>query len=553
MDPDTRTMNIRQSATFNRGTGIFIALCALIWLTLAIGRPLNNPDEGRYAEIPREMLATGDWITPRLNGLAYLEKPPLQYWLTALSLGTFGSSEWSARLVALLAAMTNVWLVWLLGRRLQGTNTGWLAACMLGSSALHFVLGQTLTLDMAFTALMTGMLATFCLAQSPDGGRQWMPATWILLGLAVLTKGVVALVIAAGVLGIYLLWQRDRAALRNLRPVSGLLLLFAVTLPWFLAAGRANPDFWHFFFVNQHFERYLTDAADRVEPWWYFGAVLALGCLPWLPAMARTLLLGWRSGAATGRFNAQRLLWLWCVFVILFFSLSQSKLAPYMLPVLPPLALLTALHAPRGRIPGLWFGAVALMLVSLALLVVGLRPAWVSSDAYIAEVALRARWGIIAILLLAVATVAGFFWTKRHDRSVLAVAVVAAGWFGSLTLLFASLGHEEQLRSGRALVPVLASVPAGTPMFSVQTYDQTLPFYLGRTMTLVDYRGELAYGIEHAPQLAIHSLAAFEQRWRELPTAAAVMPTTTYQELANRGLPMRVLGQDRRRVAVSRP
>ncbi len=546
-------MNIRQSAACNRGAGIVFALCALIWLALAIGRPLNNPDEGRYAEIPREMLASGDWTTPRLNGLAYLEKPPLQYWLTALSLGTFGVSEWSARLVALLAAMANVWLVWLLGRRLQGANTGWLAACMLGSSVLHFVLGQTLTLDMAFTALMTGMLATFCLAQLPDGGRQWMPATWILLGLAVLTKGVVALVIAAGVLGIYLLWQRDRTTLRNLRPFSGLLLLFAVTVPWFLAVGRANPDFWHFFFVNQHFERYLTDFADRVEPWWYFGAVLALGCLPWLPAMARTLLLGWRSGAATGRFNAQRLLWLWCVFVIVFFSLSQSKLAPYMLPVLPPLALLTALDAPRGRIPGLWFGAAALLLLSFALLVAGLWPASVSSDAYIAEVAVRARWGIIAILLLAVATVAGLVWTKRQDRSLLAVAVVAAGWFGSLTLLFASLGHEEQLRSGRALAPVLASLPAGTPLFSVQTYDQTLPFYLGRTMTLVDYRGELAYGIEHAPQLAIDSLAEFEQRWRELPAAAAVLPTATYQELANRGLPMRVLGQDRRRVAVSRP
>jgi 4-amino-4-deoxy-L-arabinose transferase-like glycosyltransferase len=258
--------------------------------------------------------------------------------------------------------------------------------------------------------------------------------------------------------------------------------------------------------------------------------------------MARSLLLGWRSGTATGRFNPQRLLWLWCVFVVVFFSLSQSKLAPYVLPVLPPLALLTALDAPRGRIRGLLFGAVALLLLALALLVAGLRPDWVSSDAYVAEVVERSRWGIIGTLMLAVATIAGLAWAKRQGSSALAVAVVAAGWFGSLTLLFASLGHEEQLRSGRALAPVLASVPGDTPMFSVQTYDQTLPFYLGRTMTLVDYRGELAYGIDHAPQLAIDSLAAFEQRWRELPAAAAVMPTATYQELANRGLPMRVLG-----------
>jgi 4-amino-4-deoxy-L-arabinose transferase-like glycosyltransferase len=535
------------------GAGIVLALCAILWLALAIGRPLNNPDEGRYAEIPREMLATGDWTTPRLNGLVYLEKPPLQYWLTALSLRTFGIHEWSARLVTLLAAMADVWLVWLLGRRLKSARTGWLAACLLGSSALHFVLGQTLTLDMAFTALMTAMLATFCLAQLPDHGRLWMPATWILLGLAVLTKGIVALVIAGAVLGLYVLWQRDWTALRSLRPVSGLLLLLAVTVPWFLAVGRANPDFWRFFFVNQHFERYLTDVADRVEPWWYFAAILAIGCLPWLPAMARSLLLGWRSGAAGGRFDARRLLWLWCVFVILFFSLSQSKLAPYVLPVLPALALLTALDAPQGRIPGLWFGAGSLLVLCLALLVASLRPEWLSSDAYIAQVALRARWGIIAMLLLAVATVAGLVWSERQDRSMLAVAVVAAGWFGSLTLLFATLGHEEQMRSGRALAPALAAMPASAPVFSVQTYDQTLPFYLGRTMTLVDYRGELAYGIDHAPQLAINTLADFEQRWRELPAAAAVMPAATYQQLVSRGLPMRVLGQDRRRVAVSRP
>ncbi len=499
------------------------------------------------------MLASGDWITPRLNDLAYLEKPPLQYWLTALSLKAFGMNEWAARLAPLLAGIANIWLVWLLGRRLGGASAGILAALLLGSSVMHFLLGQTLTLDMLFTALMTGMLCCFCLSQLPQSSGHWLTASWVLLGLAVMTKGIVALVIAGGVLGLYIVWQRDWPLIGRMRLPTGLVILLAITVPWFFAVARSNPDFWQFFFVREHFQRFLTDVADRVEPWWYFGAVLAAGCLPWVTEMARSLLFGWRATQAPGRFDPQRLLWLWCVFIVIFFSLSKSKLAPYMLPVVPALALLTALRNPNGRIRGQWLGIAMLLLGSAGLLVASFRPDWVSTDPYVAEVAGRARWGIIAILVLALVAAAGVARARRGPEHWQGVAWLAAGWFGSLALLMFTLGHEDQLRSGRALVPVLATVPPGTPMFSVQTYDQTLPFYLNRTMTMVNYRGELAYGIDRAPQLAIASMAQFQQRWQELPAAVAIMPLNTYENLRAQNLPMRVLGQDRRRVAVSRP
>jgi len=308
--------------------------CSLIWFALAVQRPLANPDEGRYAEIPREMLASGDWITPHLNGLAYVEKPPLQYWATALTYQLFGVNEWTARFWTLFAAWLDVALVYLFARRMWGRRVATVAAAVLASSVLHFALGQILTLDMAFTLLLTATLCSFCMAQvlrvaEPVTSGRWMLATWMLLACAVLTKGIAAILITGAVLSIYVVWQRDWSVLRTLRPIAGVALLLAVTAPWFIQVSRANPDFLQFFFVREHLERYLTDVENRVEPWWYFAAVFAAGALPWLPQLGKALLQGWRASAPLGQFDVQRLLWIWCVFILAFFSLSDSKLSPY--------------------------------------------------------------------------------------------------------------------------------------------------------------------------------------------------------------------------------
>jgi 4-amino-4-deoxy-L-arabinose transferase-like glycosyltransferase len=537
---------------------LLVTLLSAIWFALAAVRPITYPDEGRYAEIPREMFISGDWVTPHLNDLIYLEKPPLQYWATAFAYSVFGVSELSARLWTATTAWLGVLMVFLLGRRLWSTEVGVLAALFLASGAMYFTLGQVLTLDMAFATFLTAMLACFCMAQhqreaAPRDSGRWMLASWAMLALATLTKGIVALVIAFSVLCLYVAWQRDRAALRALRPGPGPLIFLLIAAPWFVLVARANPGFLHFFFVGEHFTRYLTDAAQRIEPWWYFAAMLPAAVLPWTPQLSAALLAGWRAQAPAGQFDAHRLLWLWCVFIVVFFTLSRSKLASYILPALPALAVLAAAREPRGRPRWLnlsaWIAiACAAALVALALA----RPPGSHSSS--SQVALDALRPSIPWFTLLVALAAVLCWQlQQRGRLMLAAGTLAIGWFLGISLVVAALSTSDSFRSGKALAALLpADLAARAPIFSVNTYDQTLPFYLQRTLILVDTSTELDYGLRLAPHKGIDTIDRFEERWRSLPEAIAVMPHATYEWLASRGLPMRVLGADRQRVAVSR-
>lgn len=535
-------------------TWLAVGALTAIWFALACGRALTQPDEGRYAEIPLEMLVSGDWITPHLNGVAYLEKPPLQYWATAVTYALLGPSEWTARFWTMLSAWLDVVLVFLLGRRLWDRRTGAIAAGLLATSLLHFATGQLITLDMAFTCWMTGTLCAFCMAQvdrdsAPRAAGYWMLAAWALLALATLTKGVAAPLIAAAVLLIYALWQRDWMVLRRLRIGVGLPIFAAITLPWFVLVARANPDFLQFFFIHEHLQRYLTHEAQRVEAWWYFIAILAAGVLPWLPQTASAMFNGWRTTVAPGKFDVCRLLWLWCVFVLVFFSLSGSKLAPYVLPALPPLALLTAARESPESVR--WTG-VSLCIV-MAFAIAGLAFVLMAPDDPVVQRALLFA-APAAVSFGVIATLAAVVWwiARRRGRPLLAAGSIGVAWFLGLALLFAALGQNGSLRSGRDLASQIpAELVQRAPFFSVQTYDQTLPFYLRRTMTLVDTRDEFDYGLRHAPEKTM-TMAEFERHWVELPEAVAIMPHDTYSRFKARGLPMKVLGEDERHLAVGR-
>lgn len=340
-----------------------LAFAAVYFLPTGL-RPLTDPDEGRYVEIAREMAATGDFVSPRLNGVLYFEKPPLFYWLETLAVKLGGMNIWALRFWPIALAFLGVAAVYGTGRALWGRAAGLWAAVALGSSLLYYGVSQVIILDTAVSVFLTLALCAFLLAvRAPPGPvrRRWCWALYASMALAVMTKGLIGVVIPLAIIFLWLLLLKKLRELRHAHLVSGLSILLVLALPWHIAAALANPppggwDWAHFFSKDWHnqgflwyylvFEqvlRYLDPGvANRVEPWWFFPIILTAGFLPWtffLPAALRSATQGgWARMKAEPEIL---LLLLWALFPLVFFSSSSSKLIPYIVPSVPPLALLT--------------------------------------------------------------------------------------------------------------------------------------------------------------------------------------------------------------------
>ena len=541
-----------ESALMPRDRGVFVGLSlllALIWLSTLSVRPLFNPDEGRYAEIPREMLSGGDWVIPHLNGLAYVEKPPLQYWATAICYSLLGVNEFSARLYCALTALFTLALVGFAAGRLWDPAAGRRAAAVLSGMLLFVVLGQLLTLDMSLTFYLTVSLTGFLLAQRASRPLPWMLLAWAAAGLGVLTKGLVAAAIPAAVLILYSLYARDFSPWRRLCARWGLPLFLAITVPWHWLAARRLEDFLQFFFVHEHLSRYLTPVSNRQEPWWFFIAVLLAGTLPWTASIVRVMARGWRR-ASHGDFNPTLFLWLWVVFVVVFFSLSDSKLMPYVLPAMPALALLIAALPAVTLQKDFLFTAVATVLAGLALGLASYHWAWVisSSDRMVYFLPLAKPLGQIAALL---AASGAFVLVQRRREATRDAVFLGCGWCLAWLLVVRSAALLAPVYSGAGLA---AALPKGedAPLYSVGTYDQTLEFYLRRTVTPVAYRGELDYGLRHSPDAEIASVPEFVALWAVQPKGFALMGNAVFDNLQGAGVPMRVISRNAGNVLVAR-
>jgi 4-amino-4-deoxy-L-arabinose transferase-like glycosyltransferase len=529
------------------------ALLVLVSLATLANRPLFNPDEGRYAEIPREMLSGGDWVIPHLNGLDYIEKPPLQYWATALMYRVFGVSEFSARLYTALTALGTMAWVWFLGLKLWGREVGWRCAAVICGMLMLTALGQLLSLDMSLAFYMTASLTGFLMAQQfASSQRRWMMLAWAAAALGMLTKGLIAAAIPTAVLIIYSLWSRDFSPWRKLHWKWGLPLFLVLVVPWHWLAALRLPDFLQFYFVREHFARYLTPIADRAEPWWFFGWVFLAGTLPWTVSSLRVLIGGWRAHrAAVSQFNPHLFLWIWVVFILVFFSLSDSKLMPYILPVMPALALLIGAQPTPTLKQDFLLTAVLTTLAGLAMLVASLNwPAMVaSSDRSASFLPLAKPLTLIAVLVTATGV---FVWVQGARDATRAGVFLGVGWCLAWLLLVRAAALLAPIYSGVALASALPAADRDAPLYSVRTYNQSLTFYLQRAVTLVQYRGELDYGLRRMPSAEIEDLDEFIRRWDSQSRAFAVMDKRTFDSLRARGLPMVLAGANVEHVLVAR-
>ncbi|MBU9309684.1 glycosyltransferase family 39 protein [Burkholderia multivorans] len=540
---------------------LLLVAFAVIWFTPLGMRHLIPSDEGRYAEMAREMFVTGDWITPRYNGYKYFEKPPLQTWLNALTFAWFGIGEWQARLYTALASFGGVLLVGFTGARLFNPLSGFLAAVVLASSPYWNLMGHFNALDMGLAFWMALSLCALLLAQRPGlrpaAVRGWMWLCWAAMAFAVLSKGLVGVILPGAVLVLYTLIARDWALWKRLYLVSGLVIFFAIATPWFVLVQQRNPEFFNFFFIVQQFRRYLTPEQNRPGPFYYFVPVLLVGFLPWLSVAWQSVRHALRMPRQPNGFSPMLVLLIWSAFIFLFFSASHSKLISYVLPVAPALALIIGAYLPllgadrfRRHLLGylVFFVAAAFGIIFLAY----------QGDARTPNALYRAFqiWLYVGLAIAAVLTLVAA-WLNRRTGVTAALAAFGAAWliFGTI----GGTGHDEfgRYSSGALLAPAvraeLAKLPPDTPFYSIEMLDHTFPFYVGHTTIMVHRQDELAFGISVEPNKWVPTVDEWIARWKQDTHALAIMPPGEYDALVKQQVPMRVIARDNRRVIVEKP
>jgi 4-amino-4-deoxy-L-arabinose transferase-like glycosyltransferase len=505
---------------------LLLALALAVLLGFRLGSyPLANPDEGRNAEIPREMVARGDWVTPRLNGVNYFEKPPLTYWAVAGALELLGSSEWSVRAVPALFALVGVLLTYAAARRIHGRGAGLGAALVLGTSLLYFGLGRFLVLDMAVSVLMGATLFCFILGvrEPPGRRRRWLfYGLYASAALATLTKGLIGFLLPGAVMFLWLLLFDQWRRLRPFHLPTGALLFLAIAAPWHVLAALHNATWVHRYLAYEHFERFITPAAGRAGPWWYFIPIILLGFFPWTGFLWAGIRDALPGGWARRRETADA--WfcvVWATVIFLFFSLSHSKLPPYILPVFPALAVLTGAglaQVPEMGAPQLRWGlrcfSFVCGLLATALLVTVLKIGLVIHDPAQARALQPCAWLMAAILLVG-GIVAPWLAHARGTRAALgALLATMALFYGVLT--FAAPDIQKPGTKELALI-VKARAQPGDRVMHYHEFFHDFTFYAQRVVDVVAFKGELE--LEEDPAAAASgrflSEAEFRRQWTQ--------------------------------------
>ncbi|GGW99986.1 glycosyltransferase family 39 protein [Undibacterium macrobrachii] len=531
----------------------------IVWFYMLGARTLVPTDEGRYAEMAREMVATGDWITQRLNGIKYFEKPPLQNWMNALTFSLFGLGDWQARLWTGLCGLIGIAISSYTAFKIYGRRIAISTAVILGSSFYWAAMGHVNSLDMGLSAMMTLALCGLLLAQR-DGAnakeqRNGMLLCWAGMALATMSKGLIGFVLPGAVLVLYTIWTRDFGLWLRLHMGKGLLLFFAITAPWFILVWQANPEHPHFFFIHEHFQRFTSTIHKRGGAWYYFVPLLLIGILPWLGLLLQSLFAGLRQEQS--KFQAKKMLLTWVVFIFFFFSISGSKLPSYILPIFPALAILIACQLENISTLSLRINALIMTLIGAASIFMTPKIAGMAKHVYEAPFyAAMIPWAYAAAGLTLFGGLFALIYAQRNkDWSVLSLAITV---YLAGQALF--MGHDTWGKYNAGvyhLAAIQAELKADTPIFSVGRYEQALPFYLQRTTILVEHPDEMQFGVGIQPELWIPKQTDFVLKWREMhakgQNAVAFVRQEIYDDLQKQNLPMRVIGHDPKRVIIAIP
>lgn len=532
----------------------------LLLLTIIIGllftlflgsRPLMVPDEGRYAEIPREMIAMGDYVTPHINYIKYFEKPPLHYWLQTVSLHLFGFSNFSVRLMTALLGLLGCLMTYYAGSKLYNRLTGWLAALILATSGLYFEMARFITLDMAVTVFLTGALFSFLLGTQTavPHRRYYMWAMYIFSALAMLTKGLIGIIFPGMIIFVWLLVTKRWRELKTYCIPSGILLWLAITLPWHIAVQLRNPEFFKFYFITQQFSRYLTTSAHREAPFWVFPILVIAGFFPWIFFLIQSIRSHWpKPWQNRLAYPKELFLFLWPLLIFLFFQFSHSKLPPYILPIFPPLAVLVG-HFLAQK----WMQSYSLSdkkVIFTVMIIIFLLSLGAAIFAVITQ-------HLYALFILPI-VIAIILWRAVKAQTWQA-AIIGIILCMMPILISADLLIGGQAAHQKSIYPLAASLKnrlkANDIVVNYHGYNQDLPYYLQRRVVIAGWgNSELEFGMsQQNMQNWFWTNSQLWQMWANPNQQIFLfMSKKDYNALTkNSSEPLYLLGQTQRNVLVT--
>ena len=530
---------------------LLLAACAGLFLFPLGMHALWDSDEGRYAEIAREMVASHQWLVPHLNNVLYFEKPPLAYWLTAFGLRLFGENPFGARFFSALCGLLTVALVYRIGRTWKNERTGLLAGGMLATSLAFFALTQYLVVDMVLTFwLILALEASLHLVTDVAPEKIRRHALIFALGVAgaFLTKGLIGMLIPGSVLVLTLLIQRMPERARQIPWISAFLLFLFLALPWFILVNHRHPFFLSFFFIHEHFARYFTSVHQRNGPIYYFIPVLLVGFLPWVFFLPRTGVFWLKNRAVLLRQDSRAtMLFIWASFIFVLFSFSSSKLPAYMLPVFPAFALLTAAflderfdESPMSR----WMSWAVDGWIVFILLIIGLLK-WMPSPEFLqqppASFIVENGASLAISLALCTLVLVGVWGMRQTAVAFGGLLITQVLFLSGLTALAPQLDPWFSTQRLGQLIAARGNPQDPVIVYGVsyETYVQTLAFYTQRRIAIYGPLGEFALGAAHAADAALWFAEGDKatEALTQAPAGAWVVTNDEYEnQLAAAGL-----------------
>ncbi len=522
---------------------ILLTLLLAMLFGLSLGNRLySTPSESRYIEIGREMAESGDYVTPRLDYVKYFEKPPLFYWIQAGATKLWGIDFYASRVPTACFAILLCLITYGLGRMLYGRLAGWLGSLVLATSLYMFALSRVVLVDVPVSVFIVTTLTAFLYVANASLTRK---RTFILYSMyaaaacAVLSKGLIGIILPGAVVFLWMALTKRWNLLKELRLVSGTLLFLLIAVPWHVLVAMRNPEFLHFYFIHEHFERYLTKVHGRYQPFWFFGVVLVAGIFPWLIFAWQAVKSGfadfWQSRFANGN---QLFLLIWIVLIFVFFSLSDSKLIPYILPIFPPICVLMGRYFAAAwqekPAPGFTLGIFAmLLLLILAAIAPALLMQVLDADS---KVIITLRQAKDEANHLSVAAMIGaglllIVYIQGRAKHVVITLIIIAAFIIELGAQVSMYYNKDTMRVFAASIEQL-----NLPDYEIITYDnyyQDLPVYLKKRVTIANWKGELEFGAEHEDTSAwIIDDKEFWHRWlADKHIIFAIMRKETYNQI----------------------